>query len=108
MDFCSGETSDYGPIRPSAADTQMRRSEAHLDKCVSDDLPLLLGICGHIECFANAFPGGPVFLRDWQGCGAVVESVCCVHHWTEKSMSNGLASCNHNELQAQVHCSNTC
>ena len=63
-----------------AADKQMRQLEAHLDKCVSDDLPLLLGICGHVECFTDAFPGCAVFIRDWQGCCAVIEGMCSVHH----------------------------
>ena len=66
-------------------DREPRGGSSYLDEGVPDDLPLLLWVGGHVEGLADAFPWGPVFLRDGQGGCAVVEGVCSVHHWRDRT-----------------------
>lgn len=59
----------------------------HLDEGVSDDLSFLLGVGGHVEGLADAFPGCAILLRDGQRRRAVVERVRCVYDCAEKGDS---------------------
>lgn len=56
-------------------------ANSHFDKRVSNDLPLLLWVGGHVQSLANAFPWRPVLLRDGEGCSSIVECVSRVHHY---------------------------
>ena len=58
---------------------------SHLDERVSDDFPLLLGVCGAAEQAGGALPQHAVGSRLRDGGAAVQEVVPRVDHWWGKT-----------------------